>query len=253
MSRRRASPYDDAFFEREEEAVLQSARTVVPLLLDLVKPTSIVDVGCGRGAWLRAFQEHGIGTLRGLDGPHVTRSKLLIDPACFTVVELARPFAIGEHYDLALCLEVAEHLPEKTSRSLVTALTTAAPLILFSAAIPGQGGTSHMNEQWPSYWEARFAERQFRRLDPVRRHVWHDARVKWYYRQNMLLYASPEAIARSTTLQAEDAFAAQTPSEWVHIKVLHRHMSRLATPQGILRELARAAVRAVTRRLGQPG
>ena len=243
------SPYDDAFFEREEQAVLQSARTVVPILLNLTRPTSVIDVGCGRGAWLCVFRENGTGKIRGLDGPHVNHSKLLFDPTCFSAVNLAQPLAVNEKYDLAVCLEVAEHLPEKMSQSLVVTLTTAAPLILFSAAIPGQGGTSHINEQWPSYWEAHFAERNFSRLDPIRRHVWQDSRVKWYYRQNMFLYASPNAIAKSEALRAEAALAAQTQFEWIHIKVLHRSLERFATPQGLLRELPGAALRTIRRTL----
>src|SRR5205823_3545352 len=127
--------------------------------------------------------------LRGLDGPSVDASHLLIDPACFTPVDLARCPELAETFDLALCLEVAEHLPPRASRPLVRLLTRAAPLVLFSAAIPGQGGVGHRNEQWPDYWRARFAEFGYRRLDPVRRHVWQDPRVAGWYQQNLYLYA----------------------------------------------------------------
>lgn len=214
--------YTAEFFDDIEQGSLTSARTVVPLLIDLVQPRRILDVGCGRGAWLSVFQDYYVEVVKGIDGPHVDRTKLLIDKRDFAAVDLSRPFTIDGQFDLALCLEVAEHLPQENGPALVSNLTSAAPLVLFSAAVPGQHGTHHINLQWPSYWSSLFEDHGFRRLDPIRRKVWYDQRVQWWYRQNMLLYASDAAIRSSEALQEEERLANNQHLEVLHADILQQ-------------------------------
>jgi SAM-dependent methyltransferase len=237
------SPYDNDFFEQQKVGALRSARIVVPVLLKVIKPRSVIDIGCGHGAWLRAFQENGVQVIKGLDGLYVDQSKRLIDPSSFSPVDLSRPFKIDESYDLITCLEVAEHLPERVARALIKSLTETAPLVLFSAAVPGQPGLSdiHINEQWPSYWQVMFQDRGFRRLDPIRPHIWHDDGVEWWYRQNIYLYASEAAIMNSISLQAERELACTTEFELVHRSIFYRYESL----RGIIREVPRVARRKV--------
>lgn len=215
-----AAAYDDAYYDSHEPAVLRSARVVVPLVVQALSPASVLDVGCGRGGWLRVFAENGVPVVRGVDGPFINPSKLLIDPAWLTTVDLSRPFQLEGRYDLATCLEVIEHLPLEVGPSLVENLTRAAPLVLFSAAVPGQGGTGHINEQWPAYWRAEFARHGFHRLDPFRRHILSDPRVAWWYRQNLFLFASAEALAASPVLQAEAKAPDSGEFELLHVNVL---------------------------------
>jgi SAM-dependent methyltransferase len=236
--------YDARFFEAELKGALESARIVVPIVVDVVMPKSVVDVGCGLGAWLRAFQENGVSAVRGFDGTWVDQSKLLIDRECFTAVDLGRPMTIGQKYDLAVCLEVAEHLPSRNNRSFVQMLTWAAPFVLFSTAIPGQGGSHHCNEQWPSYWRALFAEAGFKLLDPVRPWIIHDSRVEWWYRQNTVLFASDAALSDRPELKAQADAAAQADLEWVHVTMLERYRSLSC----ILRHAPGAAWRVISRR-----
>jgi 2-polyprenyl-3-methyl-5-hydroxy-6-metoxy-1,4-benzoquinol methylase len=106
--------------------------------MNLLHPQSVLDLGCGQGAWLRAFEEHGVESIRGFDGDYVDRSALLIAPSAFSTIDLTSPMTIEGHYDLALCLEVGEHIAAKHARRLVQTLTSLAPVVLFSAAIPGQ-------------------------------------------------------------------------------------------------------------------
>ncbi len=239
MSRAIDSAYDDKFFDLQKIGALRSARIVVPVLLNVIKPKSVVDVGCGHGAWLRAFQENGVQAIKGLDGAYVDQSKLLIDPACFSPADLSQPLKIDKPYDLVTCLEVAEHLPERVGRELIKSLTDTAPLVLFSAAIPGQESPTHINLQWPSYWQAMFEDCGFRRLDPIRRHIWHDDRVEWWYRQNIYLYASEAAIINSSSLQKEQELAGTTEFELVHLSIFYRYKSL----RGIVREVPRVARR----------
>jgi SAM-dependent methyltransferase len=235
--------YNSAFFEMITEGALQSAQIIVPLVSRLVGPKSVIDIGCGYGAWLKVFQEHGVKRVRGLDGRHIDLSKLLIDRIYFSPVDLAERFQVSERYDLAVCLEVAEHLPQSAAPQLIRTLTTFAPFVLFSAAVPGQKGTGHVNEQWPSYWKSLFAENGFRRLDPIRRHIWKDNRIQWFYRQNIFLYVSQNSLTKSESLQAEERLA---ELDVTYIECLNRYR----TLKGVLGELPRVINDAIRRRIG---
>jgi 2-polyprenyl-3-methyl-5-hydroxy-6-metoxy-1,4-benzoquinol methylase len=131
--------YDTRFFDRNSQFAMRSARPVAELVYAMLRPARVVDVGCGLGEWLLAFHELGAHHVYGLDGDHVDPDRLLIDRNQFLPVDLARPFDVPGKFDFALSLEVAEHLPQAASRRLVRALTSAAPIVLFSAAIPGPG------------------------------------------------------------------------------------------------------------------
>lgn len=211
------STYGDKFFANLNDISLPSARVVVPRIMNLLQPQSVLDVGCGQGAWLRAFQENGVKSVRGLDGHYVDRSRLLIGADSFSSVDLSSLKTIDGHYDLAMCLEVAEHIPAKSSRHLVNALTDAAPAVLFSAAIPGQYGTQHVNTQFPNYWRELFAERGFAICDPIRPAIRDDQRVAWWYRQNILLFASPSAIVEHPELERYQLSADSPELEWIYL------------------------------------
>jgi len=183
-------PYTNAFFEDMEPGALRSARVVLPLILDLLSPASILDVGCGRGAWIRAAMELGIQDAYGVDGDYVDPDTLLIPRGHFQTADLSRPFEVPRQYDLALCLEVAEHLPKRAAVPLIDSLTAASPAVLFSAAIPGQTGTYHINEQFPEFWYRLFSEKDYVPVDAVRPRIAFDARVEPWYAQNILLYVS---------------------------------------------------------------
>ena len=172
------------------------------MVVELIHPSSVVDVGCGRGAWLGEFNAQGIDNIVGLDGDYLKPSMLRFPPQCFRPTDLSSKFEIpGGRYDLAICLEVAEHLPPANSRHLVRQLTSAAPLVLFSAAPPGQGGEGHINCQPLSYWRKIFEELGFRMLDPFRPKLRDDRRVAWWYRQNAVLFASQGRHRRQSCLE----------------------------------------------------
>ncbi len=239
-----ASGYNDKYFNQRSAAALESARVVVPVVMSLLKPGSVLDVGCARGEWLSVFREHGIEKVKGLDGEYVDQTKLLIPEHLFESVDLLQPFKVDERWDLVLCLEVAEHLFPKRAAGFVEDLTKAAPIILFSAAVPGQGGPLHLNEQWPAYWEDAFAAHRYARLDVIRPLIWQDARVNWWYQQNMFLYASPEALAESETLRSAAAAHSGPRLELISEASLHR----LTSVSGILKEMPRALKRMIRRR-----
>ena len=185
-----SSRYNSAFYVANEIVASKSANALAPLMVGSLAPGSIVDVGCGTGTWLRAFQENGVTDILGIDGEWARRGTLLISPDRFLEMRLDSPpyEAIGRRFDLATSLEVAEHLPPEAAPAFIEFLTSIADVVLFSAAIPFQGGTNHINEQWPDYWYRLFEERGYECIDGLRPTIWANEQIEWYYRQNLLIY-----------------------------------------------------------------
>jgi SAM-dependent methyltransferase len=162
----------------------------------MFEPSSVIDVGCGTGVWLAEFLRQGVDEVRGVDGPWVNPSQLNIDPACFEGADLSNPPQGSRQFDLVTSLEVAEHLPERSAPRFVEYLTSLGGVVAFSAAIPSQGGTDHLNEQWPGYWSDLFAERGFLAFDVMRPKIWLNSKVEFWYRQNLVVYMSADRAAK---------------------------------------------------------
>jgi SAM-dependent methyltransferase len=186
------TPYSANFFAVQQGGSVESAEVIVPLVLSLFDVRSVVDVGCGVGGWLHTFERNGISDYLGIDGDYVPTDMLKIPAANFRARDLTRLVDIGRSFDLACSLEVAEHLPQRCADSFVAALTECAPVILFSAAIPRQGGTAHINEQWASYWAAKFERRGYMAVDCIRPSIYGNQQVAWWYRQNAIVFCRPE-------------------------------------------------------------
>lgn len=208
--------YSDQFYRDLETTALPSARRIVPILFDLIAPKSVVDFGCGDGSWLSIFREHGASRILGFDGNWVDERLLRIPLSDFNRAELDHPITADGRFDLAMSLEVAEHLPESRAAGFVSELTARAPVVLFSAAIPEQGGLHHVNERWPLYWANLFAAHRFRALDILRWRIWSDPQVTWWYKQNLLLFAHDDAIAANGKLSAAFAATSKEPIAVVH-------------------------------------
>ena len=184
----KAELYSKAFFVAQKDRSYRSAQHIVPLIRQIVPIQSVCDVGCGLGMWLRVFLEAGVADIVGVDGNWVDDDSLVIPVSGFRRTDLRGSFRLDRCFDLAMSIEVAEHLPESRSKSFVEDLTRLAPLVLFSAAIPRQGGTNHLNEQWQSYWAAIFAEYDFKACDVLRPLIWNNKAIARWYRQNMVLF-----------------------------------------------------------------
>jgi hypothetical protein len=180
--------YNRNFFKVQKEQSTKSAQVIVPLVLEYFSIKSVVDYGCGTGSWLKAFQESGITDMKGYDGPWVESIDLLIPEENFTRCELNKMTSPERKFDLAVSLEVAEHLPESSAEQFIELLTQSSDFVLFSAAIPYQGGTHHINEQWPEYWCEKFSKRGFEVIDCIRPLVWNNDAVDFWFAQNILLF-----------------------------------------------------------------
>ena len=163
-----ASRFSAAFYRSIAVGSARTAGSVAPLIQSCIAARSVVDFGCGSGTWLEAFRACGIDSLLGLDQFDTESVELRIARAEYRKVDLTKPVDIGVRFDLALCLEVAEHLPPEASRVLVRNLVRAADRIVFSAAVPGQGGVGHFNEKPLAEWVRIFAEEGYAASDFVR-------------------------------------------------------------------------------------
>jgi len=161
------------------------------------RPNSLLDVGCGTGTWLRAAMDLGVAKAVGVDGIAVSDELLQVSRDTIKVIDLTSPFRLGERFDMAICLEVAEHLPESCAAQLVDAIEAHTDLVLFSAACPGQPGQHHVNCQWPSYWQDHFNRCGFFCEDSIRWQIWSDPRIEPWYRQNVFWARRNPSLAGS--------------------------------------------------------
>lgn len=165
-----------------------SAGIILPFVFKIVNPQSVLDVGCGNGSWLKMCKQLGVDDIYGVDGIQVSADELMIKESEFLKYDLTKKLELGKKYDIAISLEVAEHLPESAADTFVDSLTSHTSIVLFSAAIPQQGGQYHLNEQWPNYWNEKFRNRGFQAFDILRGEFWDNENILWWYRQNMILF-----------------------------------------------------------------
>lgn len=232
--------YSQQFYDRVNDIAERSARPCIAAITEWHPIESVVDFGCGEGAWLGAWRAAGALRVRGLDGNWVDSSRLRIARDEFVTADLATPIDLGVRYDLAQCVEVAEHLPASAAPVLVATLCRHAPLILFSAAPPGQGGEHHINEQPYAYWQAMFAKRDFRLFDCLRPRIAAAREVAYWFRYNLFLYAAPAAMAAlpATVRASEIRLGTAIPDVAPALHRARRHLVRLV-PTSLQTRLAR--------------
>lgn len=184
--------YDHVFYEEMSKSSNSSARFLVPFLQKKLSFNSVIDLGCGDGQFVNEFIRNGISYVKGIEGEWILCLLNKEDCSWLQIEDLSNELDFDTRYDLAICLEVAEHLEEQHADTLIRNLTRASDVVFFSAAIPGQGGTNHINLQDPDYWARKFAEQgYFLEWDP-RKLLWGNKKVAPWYQQNCLLYKKYE-------------------------------------------------------------
>jgi hypothetical protein len=181
--------YSSEFFDYIDSGSRASAQIVSDLLLRQIRIGSLLDVGSGHGAWAAEWIRAGVKDVVAVDGDYVKTSQLAIPRDKFLARDLSQPVDLGRRFDLVQSLEVAEHVAAEHSDTFVGNLVRHGDVILFSAAVPHQGGEHHVNEQPPEYWRTRFADRGYAVFDWLRPRIADRREIKAWYRYNSLLYA----------------------------------------------------------------
>jgi hypothetical protein len=191
--------YNKYFFNNRQNTSLISASIIVPEIISIFNPKSVIDFGCGMGEWLKVFQDNGVSDICGIDGSYIDKDNLLINKDSFIEHDLNN-FIDTKKFDLAVCLEVAEHLKSSSSNLIVEMLIKASNNIVFSAAIPGQGGTGHINEQLHSFWADKFIQNGYNASDTLRLKFMNDKRVPFWYRQNIFIFSKNLDLGMSANI-----------------------------------------------------
>jgi methyltransferase family protein len=236
------SPYTTENFDPTQEPERNTARLVVPLVIELLRPESVCHVGCGRGTWLSVFREHGVDDVWGVDGQHAEVDQLEIPAERFIEADLREGVSGDRRFDLVLCLEIAQNLPRKSAGPLVEGLVGLGPAVLFSAGIPNQTGEALANEQWPDYWATHFRRHGFIAVDCIRPRIWDEHLVQIKYAQNTLLFVEEALLDSRPRLKQEFEQTKLQQLSVVHPKMWQRFAG---TP-------SKSAVRAEGGRSDQP-
>lgn len=242
--------YSKGFFANRRYEAALSAEVLSPIILAYVRaflgaggptnetdgsadPMQMIDVGCGDGSWIDAFRKEGL-TCWGLDGPwSPCADAIKLDMANARLAELEG--MVPDAVDFILCLEFLEHLPADAAEGWLEWMAGRSRALVLSAAVPWQGGTGHINEQWPDYWQRKLSRLGYTACDGIRPLIWNDRRVAPWYRQNVVLYfrGDPGDRVSDMSLNAWRSVI-QNPLAMVHPDVMLRKKAwRLAAWLGL--------------------
>ncbi|HAZ47769.1 MAG TPA: hypothetical protein DDW76_27265 [Cyanobacteria bacterium UBA11369] len=185
----------------------QAAQKIVPIITDWIGiPESVIDLGGGGGGWLKAFKEAGAKKVCCIAHPSIQPEDLLISVSEFMKFDLSKEIPDPIPCDLAISTEFAEHVPTSKSDAVVDFLTKSSRTILFSAAIPKQGGYGHINEQRPAFWQKLYEERGYKRIDIIRPQIIFDQTIPSWFRQNLYLYIDQTLVEQTKLASVPHAF-----------------------------------------------
>ncbi len=195
--------YNAAFYKSITNTSYSSAKHILAMVMEKCQVASVLDVGCGVASWLKGYEQlTGKKDYIGADGSYVNEKQLLIPAEKFKKVDLKQPLDLQRQFDLVISMEVAEHIEEPYADIFIDSLVRHSDKILFSAALPGQDGTYHVNEQFPEYWAEKFLRRGYVCIDFIRDEIWNDRSVEVWYRQNTLFFVKEENLALYPKLEA---------------------------------------------------
>lgn len=249
MKRKNASgmteTYDSSYYVSRNDRTSRTAEAVLSELTEVFRDKSVLDIGCGVGTWAAVAARCGAKSVTAVDGSWVDRKMLQVSAEDFLAHDLSQgPPSFDKHFGLTIWLENAEHLPHGKGEEIVDWVCRHSDCALFSAAIPGQGGVGHVNEQWQSYWANRFMANGFRPFDLVRPKIWTNADSPYWYKQNIVLYVdgkkSYSFLGQQEAVRDTASLDVVHPEKWN--KLINRRVG--------VREAMEQLLRSVRKKLG---
>ncbi len=216
--------YDEEFYANRRNQVEPSAEAIMGHVLSLCHIESIVDFGCGTGTWMNAAQSHGAKRVLGIEGDWLKEEYLDRPGLEVHRHDLTEPLNIDRKFDLAISLEVGEHLPEERAQSFVEDICRTSTKVLFGAAIPEQGGVGHINEQWQSYWARLFSELDYKAFDVIRPKIWSNSNIPLWYKQNTILYLHKDELKNKEQFSISLQEVSPVDLDIVHPDLYNKHL-----------------------------
>jgi hypothetical protein len=202
------SKYTSNFYESVADRADVASEAIFSIFFRAIKVASIKDIGCGNGIWLRQTLEIGSVKNRiGYDLPSALESAAPFSnkDIVFNEINLESKNYDFMSTDLALCLEVAEHVSSESAVRLIESICRSSKYVIFSAATPGQGGYNHINERSFNYWVSLFEANGFVGFDVFREKIQQDHRIPFFYRNNVFLFIELN-VYKSTYTSLNDKF-----------------------------------------------
>ena len=214
--------YDEKYYKKHETGSYISALQILKYITSFIDIKSVIDFGCGMGTWCKAIEDLGISNILGID-QHIYDSKyMLIPEKNYMRYDLRKELLFSHKVDIAISVEVAEHIEEEYSERFIHNLCMCSDLILFSAALPFQGGTGHVNEKSCTFWANIFNKFKYKPIDCIRPHFWNNKQIEVWYRNNCILYAEKklyQKLLNSITIE-------QYPLDIVNPAMLERILKK---------------------------
>lgn len=224
--------YGECFYKEQVDGSYRSAVEYARHLSKVFKPKSVADLGCGRGTWLKAFRECGSENLVGFDGYWNNQDQMIDQSIKYIPTDLNKPIDnLKDRFDLAISLEVAEHLKEESSTTFVANITALSDVVMFGAAFENQGGDNHINEQPHTYWAKKFIQNGYIPYDIFRPTMWGNGNIDFWYQQNTFLYV--KNTSRINQLLDESGYKPITNLEFMNC--IHPHLYAKNTPTNLFR------------------
>lgn len=186
---------------------------MVDVLVSLVGPASVVDVGSAHAGWSGEFRARGVDDVLVVRPPRDPALDGAGGPAL--AHDLRRPLALGRRFDLAVAVGTGERLPPRAAVVLAATLVDAAPAVAFASVMPGLAAPGTANARWPSWWDGVFEELGYVPHDIVRPSLWDDGEVELWIRQSVVVYAAPGRFP-------EAVLSAPSRRSVVHPEAYHR-------------------------------